>query len=246
MIMKRIFSLFPRKKWWKQTRVARVLLIYFYVCIVGPFLVLHPLVLLLHLKSFLARVVMETQHVEITGLVAWWENVTALACLYRIPLAMTVFFFLHSLSFVQLIPSLSLVSLQVFPLIHPPFFGFPLFILFFCVVTGIVFVCFPFVSVLFLTLLFCFRRKCLSFCGSFVCENCVSFSPKNYAALLLESRSANANAEWKIISVYTASVPVILCIAIHYWKKLNLIGPDWVPWWFRQPLRDAIYSCVDQ
>lgn len=53
MIMKRNVSLFPRKKWWKQTRLARVLLIYFYVCIVGPFLVLHPLVLLLHLKAFL-------------------------------------------------------------------------------------------------------------------------------------------------------------------------------------------------
>lgn len=53
MIMKEILISFQRKKWWKQTRLARVLLIYFYVCIVGPFLVLHPLVLLLHLKAFL-------------------------------------------------------------------------------------------------------------------------------------------------------------------------------------------------
>lgn len=70
-------------------------------------------------KGFLARFVMETQHMEITGPVAWRENVTALACLYRIPLAVLVFFFLHSLCFVQLFPFLSLVSLKVFSPIQP-------------------------------------------------------------------------------------------------------------------------------
>lgn len=36
-------------------------------------------------KSFLARVEMETQHVNKTRPVAWWENVTALACLCKNP-----------------------------------------------------------------------------------------------------------------------------------------------------------------
>lgn len=43
-------------------------------------------------KGFFARVVMETQHMKITGPVAWRENVTALACLCKIPLAAVVFF----------------------------------------------------------------------------------------------------------------------------------------------------------
>lgn len=62
--------------------------------------------------------------------------------------------------------------------------------------TGIVFVCFPFVSVLFLTLLFCFRKKlfCLFVVHLFV-RFVFLFPKKNDAALLLESRSANANAE---------------------------------------------------
>lgn len=54
---------------------------YFSVCIVGPFpSFLHPLVLLLHQNQKLHAVVSETQHVELTGLAACWENVSELAC----------------------------------------------------------------------------------------------------------------------------------------------------------------------
>lgn len=97
--------------------------------------------------------------------------------------AFPVFCPILSFSFFGFSTSVSLIQ---------PFFclSFVSFI-FLCCDYGVVFACFAFVSVLFLNLLF--RYKCLSFCGSFVCEICVSF--QNDAALLLESRSANANAE---------------------------------------------------
>lgn len=125
------------------------------------------------LKGFLARVVMKTQHVWITGLVARWENVTALACLYRIPLAVLVFLFLHSLCFVQLYSfSFFGFSTSVFP--DTTLFGFPLFHLFFvlwlwCCVCVFSF-CFSYVPEL------TFLLKQFVFCGSFDCEICVTFS----------------------------------------------------------------------
>lgn len=131
-------------------------------------------------KGFLARVVMETQHVEITGLVAWWENVTALACLYKIPLAAMVFCFLHSLCFVQF-GSFSFLwfSTSVFP--DTPLFWltFIWVIFFLCVVIMVLCLCvflFCLISVPDLIFFFSVQKQRLSFCGSFVCEICVSFS----------------------------------------------------------------------
>lgn len=51
----------------------------------------------------------------------------------------------------------------------------------------------------------------------------------------------------EIISVYTASVPVILFILTHYWKKVDLIWPDWVLWWFQAAIKGCHLQCrVDQ
>lgn len=190
-------------------------------------------------KGFLACLVMGTQHVGISERVAWWENVTALACLYRIPLAVLVFFFLPSLCFVQLFPPLSLVSQQVFSPIQPVFFGFPLFRLIFVLCLRCCLCVFLFVSVLFLTLLF--RSKRLSICGSFVCEICVSFFTMTLLCFLI----LGVQMPNEIISVCTASVPVILFIAIHYWKQK--CSPDWVPWWFQAAIKGCHLQCrVDQ
>lgn len=146
MIMKEILISFQRKKWWKQTRLARVLLIYFYVCIVGPFLVLHPLVLLLHLKAFL--------HV-LSGNAACGNNRTCCmmgecncACMpLQKPFGRSALFVSAFLFF--FFSSLSLV-LVVFSLTHP-FFGLPFFLffplfLYFCVVIIVLCCAFSFSS----------------------------------------------------------------------------------------------------
>lgn len=162
-------------------------------------------------KRLLARVVMETQHVEIIEPAARWENVTALACLHWIPLAaLVLFFFLHSLCFDHFFCSLSSVS------VHPDttlyllsFVSLPFFVLWLqCCVCAFFFsvwfcswnyfsveTVYLFVVHLFVGFVFLFQYD---------------------AALLLESQSANAN---EIISVCTASVPVILFIAIYYRKN---------------------------
>lgn len=195
-------------------------------------------------KGFLARVVMGTQHVEITGSIAWWENVTALACLClsRISLAVLVFFFLPPLCFVQLFLTLSLVSQQVFSPIQPNFFGFPLLCYIFVLCYyGVVFVCsFSFSSVS------TFPLKMFVYLWLFSLWDLCFFSTLSLPCFL--SLGVHMQMPNAIISVYTASVPVILFIAIHYWKKnIHLIGPDWVPWWFQAVIKGChLRSRVDQ
>lgn len=78
----------------------------------------------------------------------------------------------------------------------------------------------------------------------FICCVRFVFLFQNDAALLLESRSANANAEWNNNCVYSQCFCHLVYSNPLLKKKKNLIGPDWIPWWFRQPLRDAIYSVM--
>lgn len=60
--MKEMFLYFQGRNDESKTRLARVLLIYLYVCIVGPFLVFASFGTASAPKGFLACVVMETQH----------------------------------------------------------------------------------------------------------------------------------------------------------------------------------------
>ena len=106
-------------------------------------------------------------------------------------------------------------------------------------------VCFFFLSFRFCSWTYFSVLKCLSFCGSFVCEILCSFF-QNDAALLLDSRSANANAEWNNKCVYS-QCSCHLVYSDPLLKKLDLIGPDWVPWWFQAAIKGCHLQCrVDQ
>lgn len=168
-------------------------------------------------KGFLARVVMETQHVEITEPVAWWENVTALACLYKIRLAVLIFFLSAFPVFCSIVSFSSFgFSTSVFP-DTTRLFGFPLFSLIFCVGDyGVVFVCFFFCFNSVPELSFRFKMFVFLWLNLFVRFVFLFFKMMLLCFLTLGVQMQMPN---EIISVYTASVPVILFIAIHYWKN---------------------------
>ena len=153
-----------------------LVILYFYVCIVGPFLVLHLLVLLLHLKKLLARVVMKNP--------ARGNNSTCCTLGECNCACMPVLNpFGHDGLFSLCIPCVLFNWFIVFPwflykcfLWYNPFFGFSFIsFIFLCCDYGVV--CFPFVSVCVpdLSFLFLFLKKPLSFVVYLFCEICVYF-----------------------------------------------------------------------
>lgn len=137
---------------------------------------------------------------------------------------------------------------------HTLFLGLTFIYLFFCIVVCwcVFYLFFPFGSVTCPELAFVWKTRVIFSWLICLCDSCFFFFFSKLCCFL-DSRSANANAKWKKknktkkISVCTASVPVILFIASHYWKKLDLIGPDWVPWWFQAAIRRCHLQCrVDQ
>lgn len=165
---------------------------------------MHPSVLLLHLKAFLACVVMETQHVNITGPVAWWENVTALACLCRTPLAPVFVVCILSSVFLFFIFLFIWFSKNVlFP--DNPVFGLPFLELVLCCEYGAV----CFYSVLFSVFL------CLFLWFISWWDSC---SFLNLILLCFLTLEVWMPMPYELINVYTASVPAIYSRIIHYWK----------------------------
>lgn len=130
---------------------------------------------------------MENQHVLMTGPVARWENVTALACLCTIHLAVLANLFLFAFPvFCPFVFHLPLwFPYKRFP-IKPPFCHSFISLIYFYLLCSWCCVCvFPFFELFF------------SVTGLFVFHLFARFVSlfQNDPALFLDSRSANANAE---------------------------------------------------
>lgn len=147
-------------------------------------------------------------------------------------------FFLQSLGLIQLFPFPSLVSsFFFFPWYNPLlwltlFFGYVLCLI--PVLCLCVFFCFSSISdLIFLLKMFVFLWSiCLwDFCFFF-------------KLMLLCFTSLGVQMPNETISVFTASVPVILFKVIHYWKNWTWSGLIGFHGDFRQPLKDAIYTVV--